>query len=63
MVTSCKLNNDNIKEFNNNNIYTMEDDNILENDNIQAFKNDNIYIMENNNIPYTRNECVNVIIF
>ncbi len=29
MVTSCTLKNDNIKEFKNNNIYTMENNTIL----------------------------------
>ncbi len=46
---------DNIKEFKNDNIYTIKmiTSPTLENDNIQAFKNDNIYFMKNDNILYT----------
>jgi hypothetical protein len=45
---------DNIKEFKNDNIYTIKmiPSPTLENDNIQAFKNDNIYSMKNDNILY-----------
>ncbi len=45
---------DNIKEFKNDNIYTIKmiTSPTLENDNIQAFKNDNIYSMKNDNILY-----------